>query len=107
MDKRQAGCNSEKASASKLVTGSTVEEPVIINEPLRPPSGSELDSAGSELDSAELLADEEGASESSPQDAASIPKTANRATTRSLVLRGKSLVSFMLGKLKADYDEIA
>ena len=82
------------------MTGSTVEEPVIINEPLRPPSGSELDSA-------ELLADEEGASESSPQDAASIPKTANRATTRSLVLRGKRLVSFMLGKLKADYDEIA
>jgi len=93
---------------------------VIINEPLRPPSGSELDSAGSELDSAgseldsagseldsaELLADEEGASESSPQDAASIPKAANRATTRSLVLRGKRLVSFMLGKLKADYDEI-
>jgi hypothetical protein len=100
---------------------------VIINEPLRPPSGSELDSAGSELDSAgseldsagseldsagseldsaELLADEEVASESSPQDAASIPKAANRATTRSLVLRGKRLVSFMLGKLKADYDEI-
>ena len=77
---------------------------MIINEPLRAASGSELDSA--EL-LADELADEEGASESSPQDAASIPKTANRATTSSLVLRGIRLVSFMLGKLKADYDEIA
>ena len=89
------------------MTGSTVEEPVIVNEPLKAASESELDAAESELDAAELLADEEGASESSPQDAASIPKTANRATTRSLVLRGKKLVSFMLGKIKADYDEIA
>jgi len=86
------------------VTGSTVEEPVIVNEPLKEPLKA---TSESELDAAELLADEEVASESSPQDAASIPKAANRATTRSLVLRGNKLVSFMLGKLKADYDEIA